>query len=111
VIDEWVEVLPGAEETTGVALHVDSPNAAPPNTILLAVPPDGRKVWDPALLEETVEETLSLARIRAVDLEALHPTDPDALTDVGQLLPAALLAMNVTATDAASTDFSRTLRG
>ncbi|MFD2081344.1 hypothetical protein SAMN05421678_1269 [Actinopolymorpha cephalotaxi] len=109
VVDEWAEVLPAAAETTGIALSVDSPNAAPPNTMLLAVPPDGRPTWDPDILGETVEEALALAQLRAVDLEALHPTNPDALTDVGQLLPAAVLPMNVVGTDATATDFSRTL--
>ena len=40
LIDEWVEVVPSATETTGIALQYDQPNAAPPQTILIAVPPE-----------------------------------------------------------------------
>ena len=40
LIDEWVEVVPSTTETTGIALQYDQPNAAPPQTILIAVPPE-----------------------------------------------------------------------
>jgi hypothetical protein len=56
-------------------------------------------------VEATLEEALSLARLRMIDHEALHPIDPDALTDIGQYLPAACLALNLN--DAAvSTNFA-----
>ncbi|OLR92888.1 hypothetical protein [Actinokineospora bangkokensis] len=109
VVEEWTEVVPRTRETTGLAVHADSPDSAPPQAILLAVPPDGRADWDPQLLTDTVDEALSLAQLRAVDLEALHPVDPDALTDIGQLLPATVLAANTAVADAFSTDFTRGL--
>ena len=50
--------------------------------MLLAVCPDGRAVWDDALIQATLEETLELAKIRTVDLASVE--------GVGQILPAAL---------------------
>ncbi|MFJ1596539.1 hypothetical protein [Streptomyces sp. NPDC088261] len=111
LVEEWSETVPRTTQTTGLAVHADSPDAAAPQALLLAVPPDGRALWDSALIEETVVEALDLAQLRAVDLEALHPVDPDAMTDIGQLLPAAVLATNVSSTEVASTDFTRGLTG
>jgi hypothetical protein len=97
LIDEWVEVVPSATETTGIALQYDQPNAAPPQTILLAVPPEVDKPWTVWSLQQVLLETLDLARIRAVD--------PDALDEVGHYLPALYFAFNI-AGDTVSTDFT-----
>ncbi|HEX2188734.1 MAG TPA: hypothetical protein VHG51_07525, partial [Longimicrobiaceae bacterium] len=96
VVDEWVEVVPGAEETTGLAVHFDAPNARPPQAILIAVPADGAAQWTGDALLETLEEALDLALVRAVD--------PDSITEVGQFLPAAYFSLNVDG-QAPSTDF------
>jgi hypothetical protein len=104
VVDEWTEVIPGERTTTGVAYHFDTPGAAAPQAMLLAVPPDDRANWSTGLVEDTLHEALDLARLRLVDLEALRPIDADALTDIGQFLPAACFAFNV-ASDVISTDF------
>ena len=97
LIDEWVEVVPSATETTGIALQYDQPNAAPPQTILVAVPPEIESPWTVWSLQQVLLETLDLARIRAVD--------PDALDEVGHYLPALYFAFN-TAGDTVSTDFT-----
>jgi hypothetical protein len=97
LIDEWVEVVPNATETTGIAFQYDQPNAAPPQTILIAVPPQVDVPWTVWSLQQVLLETLDLARIRAVD--------PDALDEVGHYLPALYLAFN-TAGDTVSTDFT-----
>ena len=97
LIDEWVEVVPSATETTGIALQYDQPNAAPPQTILLAVPPEIGTPWTVWSLQQVLLETLDLARIRAVD--------SDALNDVGHYLPALYFACN-TAGDTVATDFT-----
>ena len=97
LIDEWVEVVPNATETTGIALQYDQPNAAPPQTILLAVPPEVDVPWTVWSLQQVLLETLDLARIRAVD--------PDALDEVGHYLPALYFAFN-TAGHTVSTDFT-----
>jgi hypothetical protein len=98
LIDEWVEVVPSATETTGIALQYDRPNATPPQTILLAVPPVVELPWTVWSLQQVLLETLDLARIRAVD--------SDALGEVGQYLPALYFAIN-TAGDTVSTDFTK----
>ena len=84
LVDEWVEVVPSAQETTGVSFHFDRPNARAPQAILLAVPPDGRSTWDVETLEATVCETLELAKLRLVDLSVLG--------EVAQFLPALYVA-------------------
>jgi hypothetical protein len=101
LIDEWVEVVPSAKETTGIALQYDQPNAAPPQTILIAVPPELEAPWTVWSLQQVLLETLDLARIRAVD--------PDALDDVGHYLPALYFACN-TAGETVSTDFTTMAR-
>jgi hypothetical protein len=96
LVDEWVEVVPRETETTGIALHYDTPAAVAPQSILLAVAPDpDASEWTNELLEGTLTDALRLARVRTVDLEALK--------EIGQLLPALYLPHN-TAGDTASTD-------
>lgn len=87
LVDEWVETIPNREETTGVVFHFDRPNTEPPQTLLLAVTPQltGGWQWDDLL--DTLNETLDLAKKRAVE--------PDALARTGytQLLPALMTAV------------------
>jgi hypothetical protein len=86
LLDEWVEVVPNPRETTAVTFHLDAPGASPPQTLLLAVSPTPDRPWTIDLLEQTVRDTLTLAKQRAVD--------PDLLPPVGHFLPALLLARN-----------------
>jgi hypothetical protein len=98
LIDEWVELVPSATETTGMVFQYDQPDAAPPQSILLAVPPDMDQPWNLWSIQQVLLETLDLARIRAVD--------PDTLDEVGHYLPALYFAVN-SAGDTVSTDFSK----
>lgn len=102
LVDEWVEVLPGQEETTGLAFHFDAPGTQPPQVALLAVPPDESRPWDLEDLVIAVLDTLELARLRAVDPDALA-----GVTGPADLLPAIYLARNPSG-DTVSTDFTRT---
>jgi len=104
VIDDWVEVVPSAEVTTGVAFNCESPGARPPQSVLLAVSPPEISQWDVETLEKTVLETFELARLRALDPHALAE---DALLQ--RALPAAYLSVNL-AGGTVSTDF-RTVAG
>jgi hypothetical protein len=106
-VEEWVEIIPTRTETTGLTFNFDAPGACAPQAILLAVSPDARAQWSTELVEDTLAEALALSQLRMVDLESLHPTDPDAMTDIGQLLPAAHLATNVQPGDAIATDLTR----
>jgi len=73
LIDEWTEIIPTEDETTGIAFHYDRPNSEPPQALLLAVSPqlngDGWN-WDDlvAILHETLDE----ARLRAVEPEQIE---------------------------------------
>jgi hypothetical protein len=101
LVDAWSEVVLSGSETTGVAFHFDGPDATPPHAILLAVPPARQGAWDFDALAATVDEALALAKLRAVDL--------DALSELGHLLPALMVAFNA-AGEAISTDLSRAAR-
>jgi hypothetical protein len=84
VCDGWPEIIPGREETTGVALHHDAPGARAPQAVLLAVPPAGTAPsWSVETILGTLIEAHQLAQIRAVG--------PDTLEWMGTLLPAILL--------------------
>lgn len=98
VVDDWVEVVPNRTETTAVSFNYDAPGAVAPQAILLAVSPDNRPLWTSELLRDTVVEALDLAKIRAVD--------QDALGEVGHFLPALYFSVNP-AGDAVSTDFTK----
>jgi hypothetical protein len=100
MIDEWVEVLPAQEQITGVGFHADDPTARAPQTILLGVRPDDFPEWTAASVEGTILEALDLAKIRAVD--------PDALDALGHYLPALYFAYNAGGpqVETVSTDFN-----
>ena len=99
-IDEWVEVLPDAQQITGVSLHHDDPTARAPQAIVLGVRPDDFPEWTLESVQGTVLEALDLAKLRAVD--------PDALTGLGHYLPALYFAYNSggAQVDTVSTDFN-----
>lgn len=97
LIDEWVEVVPGSTEVTGIALQYDQPNSMPPQTILIAMPPEIGQPWTTWSLQQVLLETLDLARVRAVDSEALD--------EVGHYLPALYFAFNAL-NETVSTDFT-----
>ena len=86
LLDEWTEVVPTAPLDTGIATHFDRPSSEPPNTLLLVVPTadDGHWTWDD--VAGALDDTLSLARKRAVE-----PVHLDA-TPYGRFLPAIVMA-------------------
>jgi hypothetical protein len=96
LIDEWVEIIPNAKETTGVVFQFNPPDSFAPQSILLAVPPVPDKAWTVGDLQRVLLETFDLARLRAVDAEALD--------EAGHYLPALYLGFNAN-NDTVSTDF------
>jgi hypothetical protein len=84
VIDDWTETVPEARETTGVSFHFNRPNAVAPQALLVVVPPVLRGNWEWDDLVGGVNEALDLAKLRAIE--------PDAVTASGhfQVLPAIL---------------------
>jgi hypothetical protein len=106
LVDAWSEVVPAKKRTTAIALQVEQPSAAPPQAIVLAIPPDDAPAWTDDVVEAVVRETLELAKLRLVDTDALH--------EVGHYLPALYFAVNTPAdeqalADTASTDFTGVL--
>lgn len=87
VIDEWTEVIPTKEETTGIAFHYDQPNSEPPQTMLLVTPTniDGQWQWDDVI--GAMEETVAMAKKRAVE-----PAMVDK-TKYAQFLPTTITAV------------------
>jgi hypothetical protein len=71
----------------GGAFHYEEPRARAPQSLLLAVCPDTRPVWDDELVRAILEETLELLRVRTVDL--------DSIQQVGQILPALYFPFNL----------------
>jgi hypothetical protein len=67
LVDEWTEVVPGTEETTGVAFHFDRPNAEPPQAWLLALSPGEERTWSWDDLLAVVNDTLDSAKRRAIE--------------------------------------------
>jgi hypothetical protein len=104
MVDDWVEVIPAAQQITGLSFHYDDPIARAPQAILLAVRPDDFAEWTFEAVEGSVLEALDLAKLRAVD--------PDALGALGHYLPALYFAFNSGGQqpDAVSIDFNNSLR-
>lgn len=100
VIDDWVELIPNHREVTGIAFHHDDPGAEAAQTVLVAVPPVEGAPWSAEVLASILNETLDLAKMRAVDAERI--------ADLGQLIPAIHLADN-TGQATVSTNFSGSL--
>lgn len=101
MIDEWHEILPSSTETGGVAFHFDDPTNRAPHAVLLAVPPQMGVNWTYAMVERTVISALELAKLRAVDPNAIADTSAER---VGQYIPGLFLAQNA-ANEAVSTAF------
>ncbi len=92
VLDEWMEVVPirarrGAADdapiverrTTGITFNAMAPSARAPQVILLAIAPDAQR-WTGSSIVDVLDDTLELARLRAVTLERTN--------GVARILPA-----------------------
>ncbi len=86
LFDEWTETIPATTVTTGIAAHYDRPGTQPPQTMLLVAPPAATGAWQLDDLVAAISETLSMAKIRAVEPGQLDPTT------YAQLLPATVLS-------------------
>ncbi len=85
VIDDWTEEIPNSEETGGITLHYDQPNAKPPQCLILALPPSFSGSWNWDNLFNTMNEALDEAKKRGVEYSeaAKHP--------IGQITPALVI--------------------
>ena len=74
LLDEVQETVPVENVDTSVAFQYDAPGSQPPQTLLLAVPPQMKETpdpWTPEMLAAIVRDTIDLAKVRTVDLDAL----------------------------------------
>ena len=78
VIDEVIDKVPATKINTGVALHFDAPNCEAPQTLLLALPPEG-EAWSHEVLLDTLADCFAMAKMR--------PVDSDAMPDFNSILP------------------------
>ena len=86
IIDEWTEVIPNQEETTGIAFHYDQPNSEPSQAMLLVVPPQIKGNWEWADLVDALDETLEMAKKRAIEPAKIEEGN------YAQFLPTTLMA-------------------
>ena len=87
-------------QKTTISFRHETPVAEAPQAVLLAVPPPAATSWDTETLIDTVRDTLTLAKIRAVDSALLDGLRP--------FLPAICLTGN-TANEVVSTHFLNSL--
>ena len=96
LLDQWEEFLPSDTVNTSMAFHYDAPNTQAPQSLLLAVPdkisPNPGE-WNEDDLAAIVSDTLDLAKIRTVDIDALKEvaSAEEEKPDMGAILPAVML--------------------
>ncbi len=67
VCDEWPELIPDPFQGAAIAFHYDAPGARPPQTILLALPPQlGQAAWSFDDAVDVIHEAFDLSQLRAV---------------------------------------------
>ena len=86
LLDEWTEVIPSTSRNTGITFNFDRPASEPPQAILLVTPASASGTWQWDDLIGALNETLDLAKLRAVE-----PADVDQ-TPYSVLVPAAITA-------------------
>jgi len=86
LIDEIVETVPNKTQTGGLTFNLDVPGSQPPQSILLAVPPDPTQNWSIETIETILKQTIELSKIRMVD--------PEDMSSTGHFLPALYFAFN-----------------
>ena len=89
LLDEWTEVIPSKEEDVGVAFHYDRPNSEPPQVMLMAMPSEFTGEWQWNDLMNIVNETLDLAKKRALEPDHIDKTA------YARFLPATVSAVTV----------------
>jgi hypothetical protein len=105
ILDEWNESIPESNAVTGVSFNYDQPDCEAPNALILAVSPEEKGKWLWTDLMDTLDETLQMAKKRAVDPDILNANSP-----LGHALPA--IVASVEASDSApGLDFARNVVG
>ena len=89
LLDEWTEVIPGTTKETGLTFNFDRPDNEPPQSILVVTPATGDGSWHWEDVAGALNETLDLAKKRAVE-----PAQLDA-TAYARFLPATIMAVTL----------------
>jgi hypothetical protein len=84
LVDEWTELIPAKEETTGITFHYDRPNSEAPQTMLLVTPTQLTGNWQWNDLVDALVYTLDAARSRGIEPRQIDKTP------FASLLPAVL---------------------
>ncbi len=108
LLDDWTEVIPSTQKDTGLTFNFDRPNNEAPQSFLLVTPASATATWQWADLVDALNETLDLAKTRAV--EPVHIDN----TAYSRFLPATIMAatlygISITTTLAASNGLYRAL--
>jgi hypothetical protein len=74
LVDEWTEVIPATSRDTGITFNYNRPDNEPPQSILLVTSASNTGSWQWADLVGALNETLDLAKKRAVEPAFLDPT-------------------------------------
>jgi hypothetical protein len=89
LLDEWTEVVPGTSKDTGITFNFDRPDNEPPQSILLVTPATADGAWHWEDVVGALNETLDLAKKRALEPAMLDPTA------YARLLPATIMAVTL----------------
>lgn len=86
VFDSWTEAIPATTQPTSIAFNYNGPRAEAPQCVLVVAPSSTGAQWSVDDVVATLEETLDLAKVRAVDRELLG--------SLGQVLPLTMIPMS-----------------
>jgi hypothetical protein len=86
LVDEWTEVIPATDRTTGMTFNANRPDNEAPQAILVVTSASAAGAWQWADLVGALHETLDLAKKRAIE-----PVDIDN-TAYSRFLPATIMA-------------------
>jgi hypothetical protein len=100
VIDNWNDVIPYEREETAYALHYQSPQAQAPQAVLVVAPSRQEPSWSFAEVLASLEQTMDLVQVRAVETEHV---------DMPQVFPPMVIGQNPNITSAITTDLSGSL--
>ncbi len=89
LLDEWSEVIPATDRDTGITFNFARPDSEPPQTILVVTPATANGQWQWEDLVGALNETLDLAKKRAVEPSQLDNTP------YAPLLPATTMAVTL----------------
>lgn len=93
LLDQWDELIPSDIVDTSLAIQFEAPSTQAPQSILVAVPPrrdDPTREWTVEDLAGIVGDTLDLAKVRAIDLDAMRRMGRASVAEeaIGSVFPA-----------------------